>query len=199
MKKTAFCILVFLFLLGIAACSGKEKSIDIKDVKVSTLLARSNGEIQVASVEDFDKSYYNLKELQDFVDQQVTSYNSEAGAGMVTVDDVEIRNNKAILLLTYAGMDQYCAFNKVTAAYFVGGVKSITLTLPTTLITAGNEELASTEEVIADTNYRILILNEPYNIMVDGKVRYYSENATLIDKNEAQSAAEGMTIVVFKP
>lgn len=199
MKKTAFCLITLLFILGIAACSGKEKSIDIKDIESSTLLARAGGEIQVASVEDFNKAYYSLSELQDYVDQQVTAYNKTAGAGKITVNNVEILKKKAILLLTYSGMDQYCTFNKVTAAYFNGGAQNVTLDLPTTLVTAENKELASTKDILADTSNRILVINEPYHIIVDGKVKFYSENATLIDKNEVQSAAEGMTIVVFRP
>jgi hypothetical protein len=153
----------------------------------------------VASVEDFDKEYYDLSDLQNFVDQEVASYNGEAGADKITVNDVEIKDKKAYLLLTYSGMDQYCAFNNETAAYFIGGVENITLELPTTLITAADESLASTQDIIKDSNYRILVLNEPYHIIVEGKVQYYSENASLIDKNEVEGAAEGMTIVVFKP
>ena len=41
-------------------------------------------------------------------------------------------------------------------------------------------------------------MNEPYHIIVGGKVKYYSENAKPIDNNEVQGSAEGMTIVVFK-
>lgn len=199
MKKAAYCMMVFIFLLGIAGCSGKEKSIDIDDIKGSTLLARSNGEIQVASVEDFDKDYYKLTELEDYVDQKVTSYNKKTGADKITVNDVEIKGNKAYLLLTYSGMDQYCAFNNVTAAYFTGGVKDIKLNLPTTLITSADESLASTKEVLQNKNLKVLVLGEPYSIMVDGKVQYYSDNALLQKSNVVQGAEDGMTIVVFKP
>lgn len=199
MKKTAFCSIALLLLLGIAGCSGKEKSIDIDDVEANTLLARTNGEIQVASVEDFEKDYYKLSELQDFVNKEITTYNNEAGADKITVDKVEVKNQKAYLLLTYSGMDSYCAFNQVSAAYFNGGVKDIKLKLPTTLVTAKDESLASTQDIIQDSSYKILVLYEPYQIMVDGKVQYYSENAALIDKNEVEGAAEGMTIVVYKP
>ncbi|MBP1754394.1 MAG: hypothetical protein H6Q59_792 [Firmicutes bacterium] len=45
----------------------------------------------------------------------------------------------------------------------------------------------------------MLVINEPYDIIVDGTIKYYSENATYVDDNKLQGAAEGMTIVVFKP
>ncbi len=199
MKKSAFCAMILLLFLGLTACSGKEKSIDIKDITESTFLARVNGELQVATMEEFDKSYYNLDELRDYIDKEVTSYNKEIGVDKITLDNVDVINGKAIMLLTYAGMEQYAGFNEVTAAYFTGGVKDIPIKLPTTLVNAENEALASTEEIIQDSKYKILILTEPYHIVVEGNVKYYSENATYLDENEVQSASDGMTIVVYKP
>ena len=199
MKKLVFSTIILLCILGIAGCSGRTKSIDIKDVSANTMLAKSNGEIMVASIEDFDKPYYNLSDLQSFVNQQVSDYNKKAGADKIKVNNIKIIKKKAVLLLTYSGMDQYTAFNKVTAAYFNGGVKDNPLKLPTTLVNAKDKSLTSTQEVIKDETYKVLVLNEPYTIYVDGKVKYYSENATLIDNNEVQGATDGMTIVVFKP
>ncbi|MDD3174673.1 MAG: hypothetical protein PHF63_13605 [Herbinix sp.] len=198
MKKLAFSTIILMLILAVAGCSGKEKYLKADDVTVSTMLAKANGKIQVATVEDFDKAYYNVKELQDFIDGQVASYNKKAGAEKITVNSVDGINKKAVMLLTYSGMDQYAAFNDVTAAYFNGGVVDNPLTLPTTLVNAKDETLASTEEVLQNEKYKILVLTEPYNIVVDGKVKFYSENATLIDENEVKGGAEGMTIVVFK-
>jgi hypothetical protein len=199
MKKLALFAMVLLLLPVLMGCSGKEKSIKVEDVTGSTMLARTDGRIQVATVEDFDKSYYDLKELQSFIDEQITSYNKTAGGDKITIDKVDVLNNKAVMLLTYSGMDQYSTFNKVTAAYFNGGVKNIALTLPATLVNVKNEALASTEEVIANDKYKILVLTEPYHIVLDGKVKFYSENAKLVDSNEVEGASEGMTVVAYKP
>lgn len=199
MKKLTLSTIVLILILGIAGCSGKTKSIDIKDLETSTLLARENGEIQVATIEEFGETYYKLSELQDYIDEQVAAYNKKAGTDKVKVNDVEIVKDKAVMLLTYSGMDQYAAFNEVTAAYFNGGVKDNPLSLPNTLVNAKDEALASTQEVIQDESYKVLVLNEPYHIVVDGKVKFYSENATMTDSNEVEGALEGMTIVVFKP
>lgn len=199
MKKLAFYTCILLLFIGAGGCSQREKKIDLNDITVSTILAKSTGEIQVATVEDFDKDYYNISELKDFINKEVSSYNKVAGADKITVNSVEEINNKAVMLLTYSGMDQYAAFNDVMAAYFNGGVEDNQLDLPNTLVTSKNKALASTEEVLKNEGYKVLVFNEPYNIMVEGKVKYYSENATSIDSNEVQGAAEGTTIVVFKP
>ncbi len=199
MKKLALFAMVLLLLPALTGCSGKEKSIKAENVTGSTMLARTDGRIQVATMENFDKSYYDIKELQGFVDKQISSYNKSAGGNKITIDKVNVINNKAVMLLTYSGMDQYATFNKVTAAYFNGGVKDIALALPATLVNAKDEALASTKEVIANEKYKILVLTEPYHIVVDGKVKFYSENAKLVDSNEVEGASEGMTVVAYKP
>ncbi len=199
MKKLVFCTLLLLLIFFTGACSKGDRKIDVDEVTESTLLAKTNGEIQVATVEEFDKTYYSLSGLQDYIGEEIAAYNKKLGENKITVDSVKVVDNKAIMLLTYTGMDQYTAFNDVKAAYFNGGIKDIPLELPATLINAKDQSLVSTQETIQSEGYRILVLYEPYRIVVDGKVKFYSDKAKLIDENEVQSAAEGMTIVVYKP
>ncbi|MGF7142956.1 hypothetical protein HNQ56_001378 [Anaerotaenia torta] len=199
MKKLFLCTIALLLIVGAAGCKKEEAFISIDNITADTILAKSNGVLQVATVEDFEKSYYDLNELKSFIENKIDGYNQKAGAGKITVDAVEIHNGNAIMLLTYSGMDQYAAFNEASAAYFNGGVTDVPLNLPTTLVTAKNGTLASTQEVLGDSKLKILVMNEPYDIMVDGTVRYYSENAAYVDSHTVRGAQEGMTVVVYKP
>jgi hypothetical protein len=48
----------------------------------------------------------------------------------------------------------------------------------------------------------VLVVYEPYDIIVDGKVRYYSENAELIKDLDGSVTIKGsgdMTVVVYTP
>lgn len=199
MKKLLFCTLLLLFLMGATSCSKENITIKVDEITDDTLLAKPDGTLQVATVEDFDKSYYNLGELEDFVKNQVNTYNKSQGKDDIEIDDVQLRGGKAIMLLTYGGMEPYSGFNEVKAAYFTGGADSSALELPATIINSKNNSLASTKEILSNNKYKILVIYEPYNIMVDGKVKYYSENAKLIDENTVKAASEGATIVVYKP
>jgi hypothetical protein len=199
MKKMALCILMLLLIVGTAGCRKEEKFITADEVTVNTILAKSNGVLQVATVEDFNKSYYDLNELKKFIAGEIDAYNKKAGGDKITINDVKLRGGKAIMLLTYTGMDQYAAFNGVSAAYFNGGVENVGMDLPETLVNAKDGSLVSIQGILKDAKYKILIMNEPYNIIVDGKVKYYSDTAKMIDNKTIQGAAEGMTIVVFKP
>jgi hypothetical protein len=199
MRKLVLCTIVLLLILGTVGCSGREKSINANDISSNTFLAKSNGELQVAVVEDFNKAYYELNGLKDYINQCVSDYNKKVGADNITVDSVEVKEEKAIMILTFKGMQDYSTFYNVTAAYFNGGVKDITLKLPATLINSKDGSLVSTQEILQNQDYRILVLNEPYDIMVDGKIKFYSENVTFKDNSEVQSVADGMSIVVYKP
>lgn len=197
MRKSLLHVLLLMSLLIITGCSNSAQSIDTEKVTVNTILAKGNGTLQVATVEDFDKPYYNLSELKEFVSKEVEAFNKKAGDNKVKVDAVEQHGNKVIMLITYSGMDQYTAFNKVTAAYFNSGIENLQMTLPSTLKNASNDSVSSTQEIIKIAGHKVLVINEPYEIIVDGKVKFYSENAKLIDNNTI-SASEGTTVVVFK-
>ena len=199
MKKLALCITMLLLIIGTAGCGNEAKVLTAEKVITNTILAKANGVLQVATIEDFDKTYYNLEELKGYITREIGDYNSKAGDNKVVMDDIRLKGGKAIMIVTYAGMEQYCAFNKVTAAYFNGGVGEISLDLPSTLVAEKDGSLASTQEIIQNNKYKVLIMYEPYHIQVEGKIAYYSENAKLVDKNELQGSDEGMTIAVFKP
>lgn len=199
MKKLILCTIMLLSILGIAGCSKENIVLTADEISENTILAKEDGVLQVATVEDFDKEYYKLNELEDFISTEINTYNEAAGEKKITLEDVQLRDSKAIMLLTYAGMEPYSTFNDVTAAYFSGGTENVTLDLPTTLVNAKNDSLVSTEEVLQNQKYKVLVMYEPYNIIVDGKVKYYSEGAALVEDNEVKSTPEGMTVVVFKP
>jgi hypothetical protein len=198
MKKKLLYLLLLMSLLVITGCSKNVKSIEMDKVEVNTILAKANGELTVATVESFDKPHYNIEELRSFVAKEVDEYNKKAGEGKVKVDEIKQQGSKVVMLITYTGMDQYAAFNKVTAAYFNSGIDNLQLELPATLINASNESATSTKDVIQSEGYKVLVLNEPYDIYVDGKVKYYSENAKLTESNNVIGAADGTTVVVFK-
>ncbi|MBP1754393.1 MAG: hypothetical protein H6Q59_791 [Firmicutes bacterium] len=113
MKKWFLCTILLLLVLGTAGCRKEEKFLTADDITTNTLLAKSNGVLQVATVEEFDQTYYKLSELKDFISKEIDTYNKAAGEDKITLDDVQLNGGKAIMLLTYSGMDQYAGFNDV--------------------------------------------------------------------------------------
>lgn len=199
MKKLICSVLLLLVILVTAGCSKKNYEIKTEEITTDTILAKPDGTLQVATVEDFDKPYYKLGELQEFIAEEVKAFNDKVGSEAIIVDEVQVRDGKAIMLLTYSGMEPYASFNEVTAAYFNGGVTDIPLTLPATLVSTKNDSYADTNEVLANTKLKVLVMNEPYDILVQGDIKYYSDNAELLDDNKVRGAEEGYTVVAYKP
>lgn len=203
MKKIVALTLVLLMLIGLTGCSNKTKYIDAQDVTESMMLARADGSLQVATVEKFDKEYYNLTELNDFIGKEIVAYNDTVKAENIKLDKVDVRDiggsKAAVMVLSYAGMKDYADFNQALAAYFHAGVKDVTLDLPKELLSYKKQDKVNTEDVIKHSDYRVLVVTEQFHIIVGGKIKYYSENAKKIDNNEVRSAAEGKTVIVYKP
>lgn len=199
MKKLVLCTIILLCIIGTVGCKRKEIFITADVISENTMLAKVDGKLQVITVEAFDKSYYKLSELSEFVKKEINAYNEKAGSEKVIIDDLRLRNGKAIMLLTYSGMDQYTNFNEVSAAYFNGGIEDNPLNMPAELISTKDGSIKNCNDVIKNSKYKVLVVNEPYHIIVDGTIKYYSDNAVLEDEDILQSAAEGMTVIVFKP
>jgi hypothetical protein len=199
MKKLIFCAVLLLFVASAVSCRKEDRILKTEDITVNTMLAKPDGKLQVAIVDTFDKDYYNLTELEEFAKNEINVYNQKAGGNKVTMDDVREKNGDAIILMSYDGMEQYSNFNQVTAAYFNSGIDNISLALPDTLVNVKEKTSASTAEVIKSNGYKVLVLNEPYNVIVDGTVKYYSDNAKLLEKDKVKTAQEGTTVIVYKP
>mgnify|MGYP000877071342 CR=1 FL=1 len=199
MKKLIFSGILLLCLTGITGCTKEDLSLTAKNVEMDTLLAKSNGAVQAATVEEFDKDYYNLNELEEFVMEEINSYNQVSGGENVVMDELELKDGNAVMILSYTGMKHYAEFNKVMAAYFNGGNKEIPLELPGSLVDVKNGSAVNTVDVLHNEKLKILILDEPFDVVVDGAIQYHSDNAVIVDKNKLHGAAEGLTVIAYKP
>lgn len=199
MRKLLLCGILLLCLTSFAGCTKEELILSVENIETNTLLVKNNGMIQTATVEEFGKDYYNLNELSEFVMEEINSYNQASGGENVIMDDLERKDTKAIMILSYTGMKHYAEFNKVMAAYFNGGIKEVPIELPGTLVNVKKGSSANTTEIIQNEKYKVLVVEEPFDVVVDGNIQYHSDNAVIAEKNKLQSANEGMTVIVFKP
>ncbi len=202
MKRKIFAIILLGTILTAAGCSEKEVFLSVENVTANTMLVKRTGELQVAIVDDFDKPYYMLSELEEFASKEISVYNQEAGAEHVTISDLGLKNNKVVMILNYTSMSHYSAFNQVPAAYFSADTENVALELPDRYKSSKGEDIVDRATAFKSNKNKVLVVYEPFDIIVDGKVRYYSENAELIkdlDGSVTIKGSEDMTIVVYTP
>ncbi|MDF2543249.1 MAG: hypothetical protein K0S47_2967 [Herbinix sp.] len=199
MKKLALGTLLLLCILSMAGCKRRDIILTTDEISENTMVIKRNGGIQVAIVEGFDKDYYSLSELEEFVTKEVTSYNERAGSDEVAIDDLQIKDNNAIMLLSYSGMQHYTNFNEVYGAFFQAGQPDTIPELPDTYINVKEGTLTAKKDALSNKDYRVLVVKEAFDIKVSGKIKYYSDNAVLGEDNMIQSPVDELTVIVYKP
>ncbi len=198
MKKAALYTILALCFMMLAGCKREEKVISAEDVKSNTVLVRNNGTVQSATVEAFDKDYYSLSGLSDFITQEITKYNGDAGEEAITLSNLDQKEGNAVLILNYTNLSHYSQFNQTeTVLTSVQAAQNGDIALPDTFINAKNNETVSKDEILKNEKYKILVVHEMTDVMVDGSVKYYS-GGTLADKSRVQTS-EGETFIVYKP
>ena len=191
-------MILILGLIWMTGCSKEELILTAETVDSDTILAKNNGEIQVATVEEFGEDYYNLNELTEFVTAEIDEYNLSSGGTNVTMNELQMKNNNVVMIISYSGMKHYAEFNKVIGAYFNGGKTDIAMDLPDTLINVKNGSGENTSDVLQNESLRFLVIDESVDILVDGKIQFISGNLD-VSNNKIQGVNEGRKVIAFKP
>ena len=76
-----------------------------------TVYVQKKGTVISASVESFDKDYYDQEELQSYVNEEIESYTKENGSDTVELDEVNVEDEEAKLVLKFDTGDDYADFN----------------------------------------------------------------------------------------
>ena len=194
MKKFILSLIVFVMVTAMVSCSKQELILTFEDVSENTILVKSNGIIQVNSrnLIGITTAFRNLRSLL----RKKLMYNQEIGQEEVVIDDVLLKG-KAIVILTYSGMAHYSGFNNVRAAYFRSDIEEIPLQLPEKVVDVKKDELINFDSALDGKN-QVLVLYEPYEVIVEGDIKYYSDNASIEGDNKARSMGNDPTVIIYK-
>ena len=174
--KTGFLLIGILF--GMTACSSPAGEVG---TEISVL---KDGSIHMQIAESFDKPYYDKDELQQSILEEAASYNREMGSGNITVEKITVEENVAQVKMNYASAADYAAFNE--CIFFIGSAQEAVdagFDLNTVLSGVKDElETIGMSDMLAMTDYRILITDCTDDITLDGKAAYVSDNV-FVSKN----------------
>lgn len=198
MRRLFFSTVLLLCLVMLAGCS-KNKEIDTKNIQKDTFLLKKDGSVEAGTVESFDKAYYNLTELEKYVTDKVSKYNGAKGTEAITKKSLDLKDSNAVLVLTYATVDDYNGFNMsedklLTTAEAAGG----NIELPQNFTTVKKSNTVTAGKALENKKYMVLIVKENLDVLLQGTIKYYS-GGTLVDKHHIQTAEDGSTVIVYKP
>ena len=189
MKKTLrFCTILaaVLFLTG---CGNKFEPTE------STIYVTSKGEVQSAIMESFDKAYYDFEELSEDVQKEVKSYCLDVNEEAVTVESLTQGEDEVTLLMNYQTAEDYAAFNEVLL--FTGTYAEAVDAgyIPSELHDVEGEGIALDSEDLG--NLKVIVTEESISIQTSGKIRYVSDNVSVMDKKLAKALEAGKTHPAF--
>ncbi len=177
MKKGISMLLIPVLVLSfLTACGGKLK------VEENTVYINKKGKVTGATVESFDKAYYDEKELESYINQRVADYAADHDKKSVKVDSFSVEEGVARLNIVYAGYEDYAKFNDVEM--FVGTIPQAMAAgydFKDEFLAVEDGKLAGSVErsiVTDNADLKVVILNEKVDVKVQGTVQYVSAKYT---------------------
>lgn len=187
--KRSICLFfaVVFVLLSLTACGGPLK------VDRNTVYVQKKGKIIGAIVQDFDKDYYDAEELEAYVNERVEKYVSTHEEDSVKVEEFSVEDQVARLNVQYAGYEDYAALNEVEL--FAGTMPQALAAgydFADTFLKVEDGKLGaevSRDEIIAASDYKVVVLNEKVDVKVDGTIAYVSAKYTSLAAKDTVSIA----------
>ena len=156
-------------------------------------------------MEAFEESYYSQADLEGYVQQEVDAYNSQVASDLsegeeaqpaITVDQVQITDGSARVVLTYDTLEDYRAFNHAqiqteeAASLLTDGTQTDFIR-----VKDGSPVSLSSIEQLED--YRAVTVDGPITLAVPGKIAYVSSNITAWDDASA-TCPEGLSVIIYR-
>ena len=157
------------------------------EAEKNTVFVLKNGKVITTDVEAFDQSKYSGDELEKFLEDTLSTYNSKAGEEVVKIREFSVEENVATLILEYADAKTYGD---------VYGIELFTGTVGDAVL-AGYEFDATFAEFVEDewveckaasitkqSDLKIAIIKANTRLQVDGEILYVSaDNVAVVGKN----------------
>ncbi len=199
MKKILLSIMMVCFITILSGCEKKNIILVAEEIHTDTILVKADGTVQGATVEEFNKNYYNVSELDGFITKEVEKYNKNANLDAISKDTLIVKDENAVLILNYSALEHYNKFNEVSSSlYSTSEFKDSKTKLPDSYLSAKDGSFVTPEVALKNEDYKVLVIKADTDILINGEIKYY-DNAVLVSKSKVQSATKGESIIIFKP
>lgn len=197
-KRVSGLCMILAIGITMTGCKKAGPTLLTGEINYDTLLVLDNAVAQSALIEDFDKDYYDIEELKVFMNKSIGDYTKIAGEDTVKLESCEVENKVVTAKFSYKSIEHYAKYNEMESAVLSAEEARTNTSIPEQLTSVDNTDSVDKSVALEDDKYKVLITNSPgYNIIVDGKVKYYS-NAILLNDNSVQANQDGVVVVVYK-
>ena len=201
-RRRARLLMLLLIILAIAIVLMilavlNSKGFFYKKAEVSTIIVNSDGSIISEEISKTEGLSQGKDDIKKYVEDSVAAFNKEAGTEKVRVEAVDFneKEGEAYVRTVYTDSDSFSGYTRYD--YFSGTVAQAqtkgydfgTTFYPVENGIAGTP--VTREELIDASILKVVILNDPTNIRVNGKIKYLStENTKLVSDRESGVMSE---------
>ena len=183
-----------LAILGIsvsalAGCNSKNVTITADKAKNNEIIVTESGALQGVIKEEFDKKYYNEKELKAFIKEDIEEFNNENGT-KVKLNSMLVKEKNVYVVMDYKSTDEYNSYGEYNVSYLNADVAKDSKQVKDKLTVYGKDKTEHKIEAL-DKDKKVIIIKEkpseetPYgdvpaekkvdlNVTVAGKIKYVS-------------------------
>ena len=187
-KKLSFLLILSMAFL-LSGCSQKFEPTE------STIFITSKGVVKSAIMESFDKSYYDFDELYEAVEKEVKAYCLDKNEEAVTISSLVEENDSVALLMDYQTVEDYVEFNETLLFSGTFSEAATAGYLPEELYDVEGNSIEVDTESLADL--KVIVTEESICIQTSGRIKYVSDNVTILDKKMAKAMEAGKTHPAF--
>lgn len=197
MKKSVICFICMILMLIIIGC-GKETVTFAEP----TLEVSKKGEFSQTIVENFDKEYYDIEELKNYINSEIKDCNNILGErGNVSLKDLHLEDGKIFATLVFDTMDSIETFNG--GSYYYGSVNDAYdsgYSLDVNLKSVIDGSIIGKNEIMDMKKKHILIVPDSGIIKTYYKILYVSAAVETIDDKTVRvsSDSDGLAYIVMK-
>lgn len=173
--------------------SGCEK---LKDVTTTSVYVSKNGVVTEAIVEDYSKDDdYTEDELKTFVEDDIKKFTEERGdTDSVKLEKCQVAKDKVEIRMEYGDYQSYADYHG--AEFFAGTLdeaEEAGYDFSASFVDSEGKEISVADAVKGVKNVRVIVCEEPLEIVTDDPVLCVSGTAVIKGKNTVSTTGEWIT------
>ncbi|MBE5927369.1 MAG: hypothetical protein E7270_10445 [Lachnospiraceae bacterium] len=201
MYRLKRCIVVAVMTLMVCVGCAKEKT----NKASAGVLMEPGGRVQVKFEENLDKDYYDSKELEKFIDEEVADFNEIYGEGSLNKASFAVKDNKATLWYEFADGKSYVNYmtdyvkaeNVEFGVYTYKDAIEAGIKFEGEFIKVGEEGTVGKDKFEETDKLMVLYTNQEMCVYIPEDIVYTSKDVS-VDKDTANTKAEKNNYILYK-
>ena len=199
--------LIFAVAAGVTGCGKK-----VGDIKLNkgtnAIYINEDGVVRYGVGESFQSDDYDEEELEEYINKEVSDYNSSTMASVddaIKVEKFDVDDDVAYLILNIATVydfnEYFKEYNKENEeSFYAGKVSDCRMVhIKGNFVSPDRKKTAQGADIRKMDDSNILVLNGQYRVQIDGDVKYISENCKTGDNGVITTAESdsGLSYIVY--